>query len=142
MKSFKNYILIRKFSLFRTKEKFVEDGEIHFYDDRIVINKKIFYLDQINTIDIFQFDDYVGKMSKDVASQGVDNVIRIHLRDRQTLISNFQQLHRYQIRDIRDQLIAYYKAGKFDFDNLTMILGLENYNAIQNFKNTLSIKSY
>jgi hypothetical protein len=142
MKSFKNYIRIRKFSLFRTKEKFVEDGEIHFYDDRIVINKKIFYLDQINTIDIFQFDDYVGKMLKEVVSQGVGNVVRIHLSDGQILSSNFQQLHRYQIRDIRDQLIAYYKAGKFDFDNLTMILGLENYNAIQNFKNTLSIKSY
>src|SRR5690242_5364399 len=99
MKSFKNYIRIRKFSLFRTKEKFVEDGEIHFYDDRVVINKKIFYLDQINTIDILQFDDYVGKMSKEVVSQGVDNVVRIHLRDGQTISSNFEQLQRYQIRD-------------------------------------------
>ena len=142
MHSFKHYTRITKFSLFGTKERFVEDGDIIFYDDRIIIDDNMFQLDQINMIDIFQFDDYVGKMLKEVVSQGIGNVVRIHLADEQILSSNFQQLHRYQIRDIRDQLIAYYKAGKFDFDNLTMILGLENYNAIQNFKNTLSIKSY
>lgn len=142
MHSFKHYTRITKFSWFGTKERFVKDGDIIFYADRIIIGDKTFQLDQVNTIDIFQFDDYVGKMLKDVVSQGIGNVVRIYLADGQILSSNFQQLHRYQIRDIRDQLIAYYKAGKFDFDNLTMILGLENYNAIQNFKNTLSIKSY
>lgn len=142
MHSFRHYICIRKFSLFRKKEKFVENGEIIFYDDRIIIGDKTLQLDEVNTIAILRFDDYIGKILKEIVSQGIDNVVRIHLTNGQIMNSNFQQQHRYEIRDIRDQLIAYYKAGKFDFDNLTMILGLENYNAIQNFKNTLSIKSY
>ena len=142
MHSFRHYICIRKFSLFRTKEKFVENGEIIFYDDRIIIGDKTLQLDEFNTIAILRFDDYVGKILKKNVSQGIDNVVRIHLTNGQIMNINFQQQHRYEIRDTRDQLIAYYKAGKFDFDNLTLILGLENYNAIQNFKNTLTIKSY
>jgi len=60
------------------------------------------------------------------------------LKSGEKIISNFQLTARYQIRDIREQLIQYYLVGKLDFLNLTAILGIEDYNAIQNFKQTLA----
>lgn len=142
MNSFKHYNRVAKFSLFGTKEKFTENGGILFLDDGIVIEEKIILLDHIDFIKMLQFDDYRDKVLKDKVSEGNNNVLNILLKDGKKADYYFQQEYRYQIREIREQLIAYYKAGKFDFDNLTLILGLENYNAIQNFKNTLSIKSY
>lgn len=117
-------------------------GEISFYPDKIAIAGNDIFISAIEKISIPYFSDYVGRTEGGKASEGNDNRIEVKYIDGNIAVYYFILERRYQLRDVIEELIAYYKAGKFDFDNLTMILGLENYNAIQNFKNTLSIKSY
>jgi hypothetical protein len=124
-------------------------GNLVFNNDKIILNGTVIRLSEIENVSIPRFNDYLGKPEyrnkldlDGVLSNGIDNKVEFLFKNGRKSKCYFQLTERYQIRDIREQLIAYYKAGKFDFDNLTIILGLENYNAIQNFKNTLSIKSY
>lgn len=146
MNTFKVYTEIEKASgLFGFLKRSAQRqliGEITFYPDKITIAGTNILISAIEKISIPHFSDYIGRTEGDKTSEGNANRIEIKYADGKTAIYYFMLERRYQLRDVVEELIAYYKAGKFDFDNLTMILGLENYNAIQNFKNTLSIKSY
>lgn len=146
MNTFKVYTEIEKASgLFGFLKRSAQRqliGEITFYPDKITIAGTDILISAIERISIPYFSDYIGHTEGGKATEGNANRIEIKYTDGKTEVYYFMLERRYQLRDVIEELIAYYKAGKFDFDNLTMILGLENYNAIQNFKNTLSIKSY
>jgi hypothetical protein len=140
MHSFKIYSLNARFVFFRKKEERHLDGEITFLDNRIIVNDTIFIIDALDSIKFLSFEDYIGRIIDPVdnkISEGVDNRVELHLNNRQKITYYFELTERYQIRDIREQLIHYHLAGKLDFLNLTAILGIEDYNAIQNFKQTL-----
>lgn len=146
MNSFKIYTEIEKASgLFGFLKRSAQRqliGEISFYPDKITIVGTDILISAIEKISIPYFSDYIGRAEGGKATEGNANRIEIKYADGKIMVYYFMLERRYQLRDVIEELIAYYKEGKFDFDNLTMILGLENYNAIQNFKNTLSIKSY
>ena len=149
MNPFKIYTKNTRFSFFKKKEEYHLDGEITFLDNRILINDTVFSIDALNAITFPSFDDYKGKIINSVdnnVSDGVSNIVELHGKDGKMTIYYFQLDYRYQMRDLREQLIQYHLAGKLDFINLTNILGLESFNAIQNFKNELpnggNIKSY
>ncbi len=139
MNPFKIYTKDVRFTFFRKKEESHLNGEITFLDNRVIVNDKIFSIDAINTINFPCYDDYVGKVNatNNKTSNGVNNKVELHCKDGKIHTYYFQLDHRYQIRDIKEQLIQYHLAGKLDFVHLTAILGLEDYNAIENFKKTL-----
>ena len=141
MNSFKIFCRNKVFSFLRRKETFYLDGELVFLDDSIVINEKMLIINSIESLYFRLFDDYIGKVTVNGGvSAGYGNVVDIVTTDGKNCIVHFQLTRRYQIRDIREQLIIYYKAGRLSFENLIDILGIEDYNAIQNFKKTLQIE--
>lgn len=149
MNPFKIYTKNTRFSFFKKKEEYHLDGEITFLDNRILVNDKVFSVDALSMINFLFFDDYKGKVINPTdtkLSDGVSNIVELYGKDGQKTIFNFQLDHRYQVRDIREQLIQYHLSGKLEFTNLVNILGLESFNAIQNFKNELpnggNIRSY
>jgi len=147
MNSFKIYIPARKFYFFQKREKGYLEGNLIFLDNNIKINDRVLNIDTVEMIHFPLFDDYAGKIiNAEKVSEGVDNNVMLTLKSREKIISNFQLTARYQIRDIREQLVHYHNSGKLHFLNLIDILGIEDYNAIQIFKNSLSdggsVKSY
>lgn len=146
MNSFELYIQKEKasglFGFLKRKPEKEKIGEIVFHSDKIILAGKELFLSDLQRISIPDFNDYTGRNDMSKLSAGNDNKVELHWPDGKKETYYIVLEKRYQLRDINEQLISYHKAGKFDFDNLVAIFGLENYNAIQNFKNTLSIKSY
>lgn len=141
MNSFNIYTKSIRFIFFRKKEKGCLDGEITFLDDQIIVNDTVFAIDALENIHFSCFDDYTGRIintAENKLSEGVGNAVELYLNENRKNIFYFQLTERYQIRNIREQLIHYHLAGKLDFLNLIAILGIEDYNAIQNFKQTLT----
>lgn len=149
MNSYKIYTKNIRFSFFRKKDESHLDGEITFLDNRILVNDNVFSIDAVKSISFPSFDDYKGKVinpAENKVSEGINNVVEILSKEGKKHVYYFQLDHRYQIRDMREQLIQYHLADKLDFNLLVNMLGLESYNAIQNFKNELpnggNIRSY
>jgi len=149
MNSYKIYTKNIRFSFFRKKDESHLDGEITFLDNRILVNDNVFSIDAVKSISFSCFDDYKGKVinpAENKVSEGINNVVEILSKEGKKHVYYFQLDHRYQIRDMREQLIQYHLADKLDFNLLVNMLGLESYNAIQNFKNELpnggNIRSY
>lgn len=146
MNSFEVYIQKEKasglFAFLKHKPGKEKMGEIVFHSDKIIMAGKELFLSDLQRISIPDFNDYTGRSDGSKPSAGNGNKVEFYWSGGKKETYYITLEKRYQLRDISEQLTSYYKAGKFDFDNLVAILGLENYNAIQNFKNTLSIKSY
>ena len=147
MNSFKIYSTVSRFRFFRKKEEIRLVGEITFLDNRILVNDEVFSIDALEKLAFTNFDDYQGKVLTDEKlSEGLDNTIELYLKDSKRLIYNIQQQYRYQLRELRPQLVNYHNDGKLDFLNLIAILGIDGYNAIRIFKNSLpeggDVKSY
>jgi hypothetical protein len=149
MNPFKIYKKNTRFSFFSKNEDSHLDGEITFLDNRIIVNDSIISIDALDSIVFSGFEDYQGRIisvSDNKLSKGIDNKVMLNYKDGKNRAYYFQLDYRYQMRDIREQLIQYHMAGKLDFLNLVAILGIEGYNAIENFKNELpnggNIRSY
>lgn len=142
MNTFKIYEYTEKalglFGFLRRKGQKSLLGEIVFHNDKIVVTGRDILLTDLQQIRIPVFHDYYGRNDKGNISQGDNNVVELLLTNGNKEIYYFALIERYEIRSIKEQLIAYHKAGKFDFDNLTLVLGLEDYNAVLNFKNAIS----
>lgn len=126
---------------FRKKAESHADGQITFRNEGVTVRDADYAIDTIASIHFSCFDDYSGRVinhDENKLSDGTDNAIVLNLVNGQRITCNFKLTERYQIRDLREQLIRYHLAGKLDFFNLTAILGIEDYNAIQNFKQTLA----
>ena len=142
MNTFKIYEYIEKasglFGFLRRKGQKAPLGEIVFHNDKIVVAGRDILLADLQQIRIPVFHDYYGRNDRGNITQGDNNVVELLLTDGNKETYYFALVERYEIRSIKEQLIAYHKAGKFDFDNLTLVLGLEDYNAVLNFKRSLS----
>lgn len=142
MNTFKIYEYTEKalglFGFLRRKGQKSLLGEIVFHNDKIVVTGRDILLTDLQQIRIPVFHDYYGRNDKGNISQGDNNVVELLLTNGNKETYYFALSERYEIRSIKEQLIAYHKAGKFDFDNLTLVLGLEDYNAVLNFKNAIS----
>ncbi|MDV6169837.1 hypothetical protein R1T16_15475 [Flavobacterium sp. DG1-102-2] len=141
MNSFRIYNKGVRSFFFRKRVESHADGNITFSTESITVKDETFTIDTVNTIYFSSFDDFNGRMinhAENKLSDGVNNKVELHLSSGQKITCNFQLTQRYQIRDLREQLIHYHLAGKLDFLNLTAILGIEEYNAIKNFRQTLA----
>ncbi|MFL9838028.1 hypothetical protein ABS768_11000 [Flavobacterium sp. ST-75] len=142
MNTFKIYEYTEKasglFGFLRRKGQKAPLGEIVFHNDKIVVAGKEILLAELQQIRIPVFHDYYGRNDRGNTSQGDNNLIELLLMGGNKETYYFALSERYEVRSIKDQLITYYKAGKFEFDNLTLVLGLEDYNAVLNFKRSLT----
>ncbi|WP_417366253.1 hypothetical protein [Flavobacterium beibuense] len=142
MNTFKIYEYTEKasglFGFLRRKGQKSLLGEIVFHNDKIVVAGRDILLSDLQQIRIPVFHDYHGRNDRGNISQGNKNVVELLLANANKETYYFALNERYEIRSIKRQLITYHKAGKFDFDNLTLVLGLEDYNAVLNFKRSLT----
>lgn len=142
MNTFKIYEYTEKasglFGFLRRKGQKSLLGEIVFHNDKIVVPGRDILLTDLQQIRIPVFHDYYGRNDKGNISQGNNNVVELLEANGNKETYYFALSERYEMRSIKEQLIAYHKVGKFDFDNLTLVLGLEDYNAVLNFKNAIS----
>lgn len=129
------------------------EGNIIFEENRILIHHKVFLLSDIEKINFPCFNDYEGRKEEFTnsnynggISQGVGNKVVLFLNDGKEIIIQFQLERRYQIREMRPELVHYHNEGKLHFLHLIDVLGIEDYNAIQIFKKSLTdggaVKSY
>lgn len=152
MNSFLTFIPIRKrfpltiFSLtsfLGKKPKRTITGEIVFEKDKITVNSVEYLLDDLSKITftdcgnhLRQGDGYFDNNTT-IEPNSKDNVIALELNNGETLRTYFQLNNRYHIRNIQAELIHYHNEGKLHFLNLIDVLGIEDYNAIQHFKQKL-----
>jgi len=142
-------------AIYSSKQKTLRgilEGDLVFNNGSITINDDEYLLDDIKKIGFTHFNDYLGKKQSDKSyyndgvSNGVENTVILTLKKGKNIECHFQQQYRYQLREIRQQLVKYHNEGKLHFLNLIDILGIEDYNAIQIFKKSLpeggEVKSY
>ncbi|MNK07747.1 hypothetical protein D3C87_256650 [compost metagenome] len=136
-------LLVKIISFFIKKRERAITGEIIFEKDKITVNGVKYLLYDLNKI-IFsdcsnllrKGDGYFDK-NTDIEPNSKDNVITLELNNGETLRTYFQLNTRYHIRNIQEELIHYHNESKVHFLNLIDILGIEDYNAIQHFKQKL-----
>ena len=143
MNTFKIYEYKEKasglFGFLKRKAHKVPLGEIVFHNDKVLLVGKEIPLDELRKINFPLFQDYRGRNDEGKVSDGNNNVVELYWSNSVKEVYCFALEKRYQLRDVKQQLIVYYKAGKLNFENLILILGLEDYNAVQNFKNSLLV---
>ncbi|RWX02521.1 hypothetical protein [Flavobacterium cerinum] len=155
MHSFITFIPIKKrfpltdfllISFFTKKPQRTITGGIVFEKEKITVNSIEYLLDDLSKITFTdcgnhfrQGDGYFNKNSG-VEPNSKDNLLSLELNNKETLRVYFQLNNRYHIRNIQDELIHYHNEGKLHFLNLIDVLGIEDYNAIQHFKQQLPNK--
>lgn len=144
-------IMLKVISFFIKKPKRILEGTITFEKESITVNENKYDLSVISKLQFSDHGNYLRKAEsfstdKESWPNGKDISVLLNLTDGSEIIKYFELNHRGQMQDIRPQLVYYHNEGKLHFLNLIDILGIEDYNAIQIFKNSLSeggdVKSY
>ena len=124
------------------------EGYLELEMEKITIDKKEYSLDQINKIDIWNFDfigdsnNYASRFNfNGLMSNGIENLFEMSLRDSTVLKIHFQQDYGNQIIHAKQELFNYYKQGKIDFSILARIFDCKNELEIDILKKTLTANS-
>ena len=118
------------------------NGTIELHDEKIIVNGNEYLIEEIRKIEIYG-GDYKGKWKSkhktnfsNALSNGVDNAIKIEMEN-ETVIINFLQTEKREIKNAEKHLINYHKMGKIHWLKLIEILDINDYNDIQKFKSTI-----
>ncbi len=110
------------------------EGYINFNKDAIEIDTEIYNLSDIRKIEL-KTGDYLGleigyrsfsDYFEDTFSQGVDNLLILHLNNNTTVKTRFQQLEACELRQIEDIILEYYLKGKISYLQTVEILCLSS----------------
>ena len=120
-------------------------GSLELFQNKILINKQIIVLSEIDNIELHILD-YNGKRNWILIdtwfpslSNGFGNILSIKLINKENLKTNFEQNYKDEfIRKNKEILIDYYKLRKISLTNLLDVLGIDDYDEIQKFKNSLN----
>ncbi len=126
---------------FKYEEKIGKfDGELIFLTNGIKIKNKEYNLEKIQKIEFISYDIEGYRRSPRSAqlSNGLDNEIKIFLKDKQILKYNFQQTEKHKIKYLKDILIHYHKEKVLSWLGLIDALNIQDYDEIQEFKKTIS----
>lgn len=127
------------------------DGKIDrfltFDFEEITIDKSIIKLTDIKKIEA-SFFDYVGR-KRGVSfydfdgdlSNGVDNFLTLHMNDGGSINTFFFQQSGNESKKVKEQLIHYHLKGKIHFLHLIDLLGITDYDEIQEFKKEIYSKA-
>jgi len=134
------------FSSLNEKEKLkgTLKGEIILNDQEVIIGSEHFKLKEIKNMSII-FDDYENKYEQHLMgtyypsiSSGISNFFEIKLKNGDSKKVQFQQKYENEIiKKNKEKLIFYHKQGMISFLNLIQLLGIDDYDEIQNFKNKI-----
>ncbi len=119
-------------------------GTIELHNEKIIVNENEYLIEEIKKIEVYG-GDYKGKwISKhktdfgNALSNGVENAIKIVMEnEKETVIINFLQTEKREIKKAEKQLINYHKMGKIHWLKLIEILDINDYDEIQKFKSTI-----
>lgn len=119
--------------------KGILEGKLQFLPDEIIINDKIFNIQEIKKIEISSYD-YLGKPAwfdnnlDGNKSNGTRNFLNLSLNDGKIIKTYFQQLHQNDILAEKEIFIKYSNEGKMHYLNLLDVLNLTDFKEIQEFK--------
>ena len=124
------------------------EGYLELNIEKITVDKKEYSLDQINKIEIWNFDfvgdsnNYASRFNfNGLMSNGIENLFEMYLHDSTVLKIHFQQDYGNQIIHAKQELFNYYKQGKIDFSTLARILDCKNELDRDILKRTLTANS-
>ncbi|GAA3969598.1 hypothetical protein GCM10022246_22820 [Pedobacter ginsengiterrae] len=116
------------------------NGELEFGEDYFKINDKQIKLNEINKIDI-KIQDYHGMQTRSRGSafspglsQGINNYVEYINQDGTSNRVFFKQSVKSQYRELRTFIISAIKLNKIPFLRGIDLLGIEDYDEIQQFK--------
>jgi len=108
--------------------------DLIFTPDYIKIDQVEYSLDLIFEIKFVEHEDFYGALKyvngnfKGALSQGVYNFLILKLKNGVEVQSQFQQINRHELRNIRTMLEKYCEAGLLSFNHLVEILRIESMN--------------
>jgi len=117
-------------------------GEMKLENDSILIEKKTYLINDINEIEIYcedikgQFVNSTLEFSPHL-SNGLNNVIRLKLKNGEKVSYSFLQTEREQVKYFKKELTEYFTRGKMSWLHLLTILDMNDYDEIQKFKKEL-----
>jgi hypothetical protein len=118
------------------------NGFIEFKKDAFEINEETFKLDEIAKLDI-HCEDYYGQQTRGIGmnfspglSQGVSNFIEFTDYNNLNRKVYFKQTVKSQYKDLSSFIIICVQKGKIPFLRGIELLGITDYNEIQEFKKT------
>ena len=137
-------LIFKFFGLSKYKPlKGIFNKDLVFENDKIMIGADIYLIADIKKIEL-NSEDYVGALRyynksdfNGALSNGEKNILKLKLNNGDILEFNFQQNDKYEMQNIREQLIIYHTKGKLHFLNLINTLKITDYDEIQTFKKTL-----
>jgi hypothetical protein len=118
------------------------NGEISFFEDKILVHKNEVKVSDLKSINILA-NDYEGKYIapafydfNPAKSSGVNNFIELNFKNGSTQKIYFLQKEKCEIYAARDYLLYYYLEKKLSFDHLLEVLEMEDEGKIQRLKDT------
>ena len=124
------------------KERGEYKGELIFYKDKIQVGSNEFLITKISKIDFVMASDIRGRhiwgdpyRLGPQKSNGLGNKFILKLNNGEVISDNFLQTEGQRLKLFKDILIHYYKIGILDWLQLIAILGIKDYQKIQQFKN-------
>ncbi len=121
-------------------------GQLIFKDYEIVIGNETYKLNEISKITIIceDYEDlYISALMNTPHpkySAGVSNYFEIKLKNGESKRVKFKQNYENEIiKKNKEKLISYHKQGVIPFLTLIQLLGIEDYNEIQDFKKQLKV---
>lgn len=119
-------------------------GKLTFWEDRIQIDEENYNLSQISKLDFNQAYDIRGEFVNSTLefaprlSNGLNNEMVMELKNGQKIKCNFLQTESERLSHFKDILVHYHKNGILGWLQLIDILGIEDYNKIQDFKREIT----
>jgi hypothetical protein len=117
------------------------DKNLTFDLESITVGEAQYFLHDLKKID-FLIQDYFNKWNytrdfNACRSNGIDNKLILTLKGGQIIESKFQLMHESQMKKLENELIEYNRAGVLHFLKLIDLLGIDDYDDIQELKKRL-----
>ena len=143
------YVLGFIVSNFFREQKVTGDykDELIFWKDKIQVGKMEFKLEEISKLDFINASDIQGRHQKGYViglepyiSNGLNNIFVLKLKNGNVISDNFLQTEWQRLKLFKEIMIHYYRAGILEWLLLLDILGIKEFDKIQQFKE--EVKNY
>ncbi len=120
------------------------EKRLTFNLESILIAGEKYFISSIKKVD-FSIQDYYDKWDytrdfNPARSNGVDNKLILTLKNGEIIETKFQLMYQGEMKKLEEQLIEYHRSGILHFLKLIDLLGINDYDEIQEFKKRLTIK--
>lgn len=119
------------------------EGELILNEKEIIIDKEILNIENIKNLKITNDDfyDFVAPYKRNIIlgrkSNGVNNEIKILLKNGKEYVINYQQDNNHDMQNSKELLKHYYSKGIIEIENLLYVLGIVDDTEKKEFIKTL-----